>query len=872
MNKQQLASKIWALANNLRGSVSAATYKDYILGFLFYKYLSAKEENYLKDKLKLSDTEIKELTEEDDLIKTDCMKNLGYFITYKNLFSTWFDDVNSDYSIGLVSEALSAFDRLIGINYKKVYEGIFTTLQKGLTNLGDGDASRTTNSKKIIKLVNSIPTDNKEDYDVLGFIYEFLLKNFAANAGKAGEFYTPHEASLIMSEIIANHLKNKEEIKVYDPTSGSGSLLINIGQAISKYLGNKNKVKYYAQELIEETYNLTRMNLIMRDILPSNIVARRGDTLDKDWPFFETNDPENTYEYLSVDACCSNPPYSQAWTPREDPRFDDYGLAPKSKADYAFLLHNLYHLNKDGIMTIVLPHGVLFRGGTEAEIRKQLIKKHNIETIIGLPANLFYGTGIPTIIMVLKKNRNDDDVLFIDASKGFVKDGNKNRLRQRDIRKIVDTVISRKTIPHYSRLVSYKEIADEKGNNFNLNIPRYVDSSIKSVPHDIYALMFGGLPNDEINSDKFSKFWEKFPTLKEELFVEQDIPYSSLKKEEVLDIIRENEEVKEFVNEHINRFSFLKTFLEEELLREPENIHIDSKEIEIANVLKSKLEEDGLVDYYDCFEVLDSVWQNVVLDLEAIKADGIEATKQIEDIVVLKKNSKTKELDEKIVGNDGRIIPYELIQDVFFKVDADNVHRLENELSSYTNEKDELLSSIEPEDKENLLKNDESGDIDTKKLNAEISKIKKELKKGAEYEEDSYESIILKIDIVSSKIKTIKTDLKKNKEILDKKNREKIVSLSNNEIHDLLIKKWVDPICDGIDDLANKLIKSFSDEIKNLVKKYTYILTDVDKDIRKTENELSSMLNELTGSEFDMKGINEFKKLLSGGNGENGEK
>ena len=273
-----------------------------------------------------------------------------------------------------------------------------------------------------VELIVEIPTDGSQNYDVLGFIYEFLLKNFAANAGKAGEFYTPHEASLLMSEIVAEHLKNRSEISIYDPTSGSGSLLINIGQTIAKHMNQRNKIKYFAQELIENTFNLTRMNLLMRDILPSNIIVRNNDTLKDDWPFFDDNDRERTYELIQVDAAISNPPYSQAWDSTgadTDPRFSDYGIAPKSKADYAFLLHNLYHLKNDGIMTIVLPHGVLFRGGDEKKIRQRLIDKDNIDTIIGLPSNMFFGTGIPTIIMVLKKERPTNDVLIIDASKCF---------------------------------------------------------------------------------------------------------------------------------------------------------------------------------------------------------------------------------------------------------------------------------------------------------------------------------------------------------------------------------------------------------------------------------------------------------------------
>ena len=310
MNKQQLASKIWALANELRGKVPAATYKDYMLGFLFYKYLSDREENHLIKTLGYERDELPEVKEEDNQPKKNCMDNLGYFISYKNLFSTWINP-DVDFSIENVTVALSAFERHISPAYKKVFSNIFDTLSSRITDLGSTDPERTKNADEIIKLVKSIPTDNREDYDVLGFVYEYLLKNFAANAGKAGEFYTPHEASVVMAEIIAYNLQHKETLSIYDPTSGSGSLLINIGQAVSSYLGDKNKIKYYAQELIPETYNLTRMNLVMRDILPGNIVARKGDTLDKDWPYFEDGKPDSTYDYLSVDACCSNPPYSQ---------------------------------------------------------------------------------------------------------------------------------------------------------------------------------------------------------------------------------------------------------------------------------------------------------------------------------------------------------------------------------------------------------------------------------------------------------------------------------------------------------------------------------------------------------------------------------
>ncbi|MBQ5345735.1 MAG: type I restriction-modification system subunit M, partial [Acidaminococcaceae bacterium] len=493
MNKQQLAAKIWESANKMRSKIEANEYKDYILGFIFYKFLSDKEVKYLKE-IGYSDEDINTVSEEYPELVENVQNRVGYFISYNDLFSTWLAK-GSDFNVADVRDALSAFSRLISSTHKKVFTGVFDTLQTGLSKLGDTANSQTKSISDLINLIKDIPMDGKQDYDVLGFIYEYLISNFAANAGKkAGEFYTPHEVSLLMSEIVADHLKEKEEIKIYDPTSGSGSLLINIGKSVAKYMGDSDRIKYYAQELKQNTYNLTRMNLVMRGILPDNIVTRNGDTLEEDWPYFEENDPVGTYEPLYVDAVVSNPPYSQNWNPSNkeaDPRYARFGVAPKGKADYAFLLHDLFHLKSNGIMTIVLPHGVLFRGGEEGAIRKNLIENNHIDTIIGLPANIFFGTGIPTIIMVLKQKRENTDVLIIDASKGFEKVGKNNKLRASDIKKIVDVVTKRVSIQKFSRCVTRDEI---RANEYNLNIPRYVDSSEKPESWDIYACMFGGIP------------------------------------------------------------------------------------------------------------------------------------------------------------------------------------------------------------------------------------------------------------------------------------------------------------------------------------------------------------------------------------------
>lgn len=495
MNKQQLANRIWASANNMRNKIDANEYKDYILGLIFYKFLSDTEVKYFIEDCEWEEDELVELVEnyEDMNMKNaiaECQEHIGFFIEYKYLFNTWLTD--TEFSVATLSEALSNFERLMSENFASVYAGIFKTLREGLSKLGDNPSAQTKALKGLIKLIKDIPTDGSQDYDVLGYIYEFLISNFAAHAGKkAGEFYTPHEVAMVMSEIVAEHHKQKESLEIYDPTSGSGSLLITIGKAVSKHIRGKNKVKYYAQELKENTYNLTRMNLVMRGIIPQNIVTRCADTLEEDWPIHEEG--SDIDKPLAVDAVVSNPPYSQHWDPTNkemDARFAQYGLAPKTKADYAFLLHELHHLKSDGILTIVLPHGVLFRGKApkrfdkdgnllpieereegqaEGQIRANLIEKNNIDAIIGLPANIFFGTGIPTLIMVLKKNRGDEGVLIIDASKGFIKDGKQNKLRASDVKKIADTYRERKSIPGYSRVVSRDEIRRNEYSKTDLN-------------------------------------------------------------------------------------------------------------------------------------------------------------------------------------------------------------------------------------------------------------------------------------------------------------------------------------------------------------------------------------------------------------------
>lgn len=853
MNKQQLASKIWESANKMRSKIEANEYKDYILGFIFYKFLSNKEirtlesMHYPKDRLK-------EITEDKTSIVETLQNANGYFIEYNNLFSTWIE-MRNDFDISNVRDALSAFTRLIKSTHKKVYDGIFNTLETGLSKLGDTSQSQTKAVKDLIYLINDIPMDNKQDYDVLGFIYEYLISNFAANAGKkAGEFYTPHEVSLLMSEIIAEHLKNRDKIEIYDPTSGSGSLLINIGKTASKYIKEENKIKYYAQELKQNTYNLTRMNLIMRGILPDNIVTRNGDTLEDDWPYF---DEDQAYNPLFVDAVVSNPPYSQNWDPKDrevDARYKEYGLAPKSKADYAFLLHDLYHLKSDGIMTIVLPHGVLFRGGEEGEIRKNLIEHNNIDTIIGLPANIFFGTGIPTIIMILRKDRDNTDTLIIDASKGFIKEGKNNKLRACDIKKIVDTVIKRESIPKFSKVIERAEI---RKNDYNLNIPRYVDSSEESESYDIYSLMNGGIPKEEIK--KYNHYFDVFPNLKTDLFENINTLYCKLKIDDLHSYIMNHQDIINYKNDYKEKFKNFDEYLKEELINNIDNVDITEEESKLSNSLFNRLENVSLVDKYSAYQILDDIWTIISGDLEIIKSEGIEACNKIDPIMeIKKKNGKETEVQ---TGIKGHIIPLDFVIDYKLKDLKNDIISKENRLREIESRVNEISDSLDDDEKleiESTLTEENDAFIPK-----EIEKKAKEYLKSS-LSEGTVEKKVIEVNNLFEEQKKLTKDIKNLNNNIEIEAQKEIENLNYEDICTLLNKKWIDPIINGLDKMINNIVIEFAKSIEKLSTKYEQTLKDIDNEISKTEKELAGMIDELIGSEYDMKGLEDFKSLICG--------
>ncbi|HCM90004.1 MULTISPECIES: type I restriction-modification system subunit M [Vagococcus] len=478
-------TKMWNMLNKTRGKIGLTAYKDYIFGILFYKYLSEKATTWL-DKVLRGET-WENVYNQDNKKAMDYMKqNLGYAIQPGDFFSDWQAAINSDrFNIGLMSDTFGRFNQQVAFEAKADFEGIFDGMRFDSADLGSNAQSRSGVMISMIELLSTPEFDLSGDGDTVSDIYEYLVAQFATVlASDMGQYYTPKEISNVMARILTHGHEEKESFSIYDPTVGSGSLLLTT----ASYMKNSHKrgmIKYFGQESDATPYRLARMNLMMHGVEYNDININHADTLESDWPDGVVDGKDNPRMF---DAVMANPPYSADWNNKDredDPRWREYGVAPKTKGDYAFLLHCLYHLEDSGRMAIVLPHGVLFRGAAEGRIRKALIDKHQIEAVIGFPDKLFLNTGIPVCVLILQKNRMDSDILFIDASKEFGKQKSQNHLRPEDVDKIVETVINRETIEKYSYVASLDEI---KENDYNLNIPRYVDTFEEEEPVDMESV------------------------------------------------------------------------------------------------------------------------------------------------------------------------------------------------------------------------------------------------------------------------------------------------------------------------------------------------------------------------------------------------
>lgn len=480
-HQKDLCNKLWAMANALRGNMEAYEFKNYILGMIFYYYLSDRTEKYMAKLLKddgLSYEDAWKDPEYKNAVIEESLRDLGFVIEPQFLFRKMVTMVeNRSFDIEFLQKAInSLMESTQGNESQDDFDGLFSDMQLDSTKLGHTVKDRSVVMAKIIAALDEIEFGVEDTkIDVLGNAYEYLIGQFAATAGKkAGEFYTPAGPAELLCRLSCYGLTDVKAVA--DPTCGSGSLLLRLQKYVKVY-------KYYGQELTSTTYNLARMNMILRGIPYSHFEIYNGDTLEHD--YFEERARDKKYRVQ-----VANPPYSANWSADEkfleDERFNEYGkLAPKSKADFAFVQHMIHHMDEDGRIAVLLPHGVLFRGAAEEVIRKYIIEKLNIlDAVIGLPANLFFGTGIPVCVLVLKKNRNanKDNILFIDASKDFEAGKNQNILRDQDIDKIVETYAKREDVEKYAHVATMAEIAE---NGFNLNIPRYVDTFEKEEEIDL---------------------------------------------------------------------------------------------------------------------------------------------------------------------------------------------------------------------------------------------------------------------------------------------------------------------------------------------------------------------------------------------------
>ncbi|WP_340298142.1 type I restriction-modification system subunit M [Staphylococcus coagulans] len=475
----ELQKKLWSIANDLRGNMDASEFRNYILGLIFYRFLSEKTEVQVDVLLEGENMTYEQAWQNEDYkeaLEAELLERIGYVIEPQDLFSTLIKKIeNQTFEIEDLHKAISKIETSTrGQESEDDFDHLFDDMDLNSSRLGNTNAARTKLISKVMMNLSTLPFVHSDiEIDMLGDAYEYLIGQFAATAGKkAGEFYTPQQVSKILAKIVT---VNKQDLKnAYDPTCGSGSLLLRVGR-------EANVRHYYGQEYNSTTFNLARMNMLLHGVNYNHFSIENGDTLEHPAVLEE-----------KFEAVVANPPYSAKWSADpsflDDERFSNYGkLAPKSKADFAFIQHMIYHLDDNGTMAVVLPHGVLFRGAAEGVIRKYLIEEKNyLDAIIGLPANLFFGTSIPTAILVFKKCREkEDDVLFIDASQSFEKGKNQNHLSDEDVNKIVETYLKRKDIDKYSHVATLDEI---KENDYNLNIPRYVDTFEEEEPVDLLAV------------------------------------------------------------------------------------------------------------------------------------------------------------------------------------------------------------------------------------------------------------------------------------------------------------------------------------------------------------------------------------------------
>lgn len=852
ITSDDIKRRLWDGANNLRGSMDASRYKDYMLGLMFYKFLSDKTLEAFKTASGESGTEA-EIVEAYEKAYDSYGESLiqmiegivGYYVLPHHLYQRWLKDIREGiFELEKVTESLQSFERSVATTGDiDDFKGLFSSSTIDLTDsaLGSNLNARSKNVRQLIELFADLNMVALQKGDVLGDAYEYLIGQFAMESGKkAGEFYTPSQVSEVMAQIVA---KTTEVKSIYDPTVGSGSLLLTVSKHLTT--DEQKALHYYGQEKNTATYNLTRMNLLLHGVRPEKMTVKNGDTLGQDWP----EDPERPNEGVQFDAVVMNPPYSlKNWNQEElkvtDPRFEIAGvLPPDSKGDYAFLLHGLFHLGQEGTMAIVLPHGVLFRGGAEGEIRKRLLDKNLIDAIIGLPDKLFTNTGIPVTVMILKKNRAlDERVLMIDASKSFVKEGRQNVLQEKDIAKIVDTYINRTEEVGYSHNATQKEI---KENEYNLNIPRYIETVAEDVPHDVDAHLYGGIPTYQL---------ETLTVLHD---LAKDTLYDACKETRTgyVELTQSIDDLKEDILSHDNVKAEIDTLSKEiatymttywDNLKAVSDVdHINPLKEKMLIDIKDILKQFKHVNTYDGYQIVAELWEEMLTeDTEKVAlSDFYTVAKTREPNMVEKGSGRNKRTEQD--GWIGAIVPNELILKQLYKEQLDTLEEKQDTLTAINEEVNELVEAVKVEesDEAEIL-----GDtLNVREDNFTVGAVRTELR-NVKKDSESYE-LLKKVETLLTNRTALNRTIREEQKALNDTAEERIEQLTNEEIDHIMFEKWFGNLVNDMTTLIEQPLTDELDKLKQLKERYADTLETIDAESKELETQFEAMLSELVVTE-----------------------
>lgn len=797
LKKSDLYSSLWAGADELRGGMDASQYKDYVLTLLFVKYVSdkAKADPY-------ATIEVPEGGSFDDLVALKGKPGIG-------------EQVNV------------AIRRLADAN----------ELQGVINNADFDDPDKLGKGKELVDRLSKLigifqdldfTGSRAEGDDLLGDAYEYLMRHFASESGKSkGQFYTPAEVSRVMAALVGIKPDTPKSATAYDPTAGSGSLLLKVADAAP------NGLTLYGQEKDNATRALAVMNMVLHGYATADI--RQGDTITS--PQFLDGNDLKTFDYL-----VANPPFSvKSWRnglENEYGRFDGYGRPPEKNGDYAFLLHMVKSLKSTGKGAVILPHGVLFRGNAEAAIRKELIKRGYIKGIIGLPANLFYGTGIPACIIVLDKENAQarTGIFMIDASKGFAKDGNKNRLRPRDIHQIIDTFNNQKETPRYSRMVPLSEIADPK-NDYNLNIPRYIDSSQPEDIQDLHAHLKGGIPNRDL--DALQPYWNAFPTLRSALFSPLREGYSELTvdKGDVQATITQSPEYKTFVSDADGTVARWWGEHEAQLRSITAKTRPAELVDELSDSLLNAFRSRPLIDEYGVYEQFMSYWNDVMRDdVTLIMGEGwVEAAQpRPARILGYDKNKKPKYEAADIVFGTGvkaerwvmDLVPPELVVNRYFPEEQAQLDTLNSAAVAATQAVDEYVEENAVEEGLLFEAADDTGKVTNKTATARLKAARAEAADPDEIDALAHVINLFKAETAAKK------EAKEAKAALDQSTLLQYAQLTESDVQDLVINdKWGARIRASIDGELSALTQQLIERLNILSDRYAETVGDLEAEV-----------------------------------------